>query len=149
MIIYPLTLLSISLIIFEFRTGLIPDKITFPSGIYFLIAAAMVGQKLWWQYLLGLVVVCIICLLIAEIIYYLFNKNVVGGGAIKLLMVIGAALGLNLGVQVAGIFIFSAIIVSGISYVLFKKTSVPSSPIICVSMMIVLIFNFRDSLLLS
>ena len=147
LIIIPLLLIIIGLIINEFRTGIIPFNILFPTGIYFLIIASIVGQKPWWDYLLGLFLVCIICVLAKELINYFMHSDCVGGGAIKLLVVIGAALGMMLGIQVTVVFIISGAVVSIMAYFIFSQNAVPSSPIILFSVLLVLGFNFGHKLL--
>ncbi len=98
LLICPLLTLLIGIIVYELRSGLIPDKIVMPAAFYFLA-------------------------------------------------VMGAALGLILALQVAGVFMISAIIVFIIAYFVFSEKMVPSSPIILFSVIIVLGFNFRHRIL--
>jgi prepilin signal peptidase PulO-like enzyme (type II secretory pathway) len=84
----PLFIALAVIIVLDFRTKVIPDIVTLPGIVYSLAVASFVQSPSVGQALLGVVVGGGIVFLIAVI-----SRGAVGGGDIKLMAMLGAALG--------------------------------------------------------
>jgi Flp pilus assembly protein protease CpaA len=137
----PLLLFLVVLVSYELLTGLIRDVATIPAATYFVTTSAVFGPAPWWQYPVALVAALVVLLLEVLAFAHLFDHEVLGGGAIKLLAVVAGALGLNLGVQVLVLFLLLAGGVAIIATAFFNQQNVPSSPLIFMSVACVLAYN--------
>ncbi|MFZ5802026.1 MAG: prepilin peptidase [Candidatus Omnitrophota bacterium] len=79
----------------EFRTGNIPNVALFYAGLYFLLAGIVAGARSWWHYPVGGVLLFFITLFVAGIYYRQTGYGLFGGGTVKLLAVIGIAVGMR------------------------------------------------------
>ncbi len=138
----PLIVLLIGIIIYEIQTVLILNKVLIPAGIYFLIVSCIYGSKPWWHFPLGLVCMLLLFILGATIIEKAIGSIIIGGGAIKLLAVIGAALGIVLALKVGVVFVILASIAYIFSKYVFGIDILPSSPFILFSILSVYIWNY-------
>ena len=84
----PLLVALGAIIVLDLRTKVIPDVITLPGIVYALIAAISVESHSFGAALVGMVVGGGLVWLIAAI-----SRGAVGGGDIKLMAMLGAALG--------------------------------------------------------
>jgi leader peptidase (prepilin peptidase) / N-methyltransferase len=84
----PLLIALATIIVLDIRTKVIPDAVTLPGIVYALAVAAVVKSPSIGQALLGAVVGGGIVFLIAVI-----SRGAMGGGDIKLMAMLGAALG--------------------------------------------------------
>ncbi len=138
----PVFALLIGLSVFELKTTLIPDKAVFPAAVYFLCARAFVGPEAWWHYPVSLVSMLVFFLFLAALIEHLWGVESIGGGAIKLMAVMGAALGfygsLHFGVLLIGVALLAVVVGR-----LLDVSSVPSS--IYALLCFFLITVFHDS----
>jgi Flp pilus assembly protein protease CpaA len=110
----PLVSILISLVLIELKTTVIPDKVLLPSAVYFLIARGVIGPEPWWHYVIALLGIVFCFVFIAYLNQMIWGKETIGGGAIKLTGVIGAALGfhhsLDFGVILIGVILLALII---------------------------------------
>ena len=137
----PLFIILITAIIYELRTGLIRDRLTLPAMLYFLFVTYLWGTLPWWHYLLGLLSVSLLFLSICYVIEEIWESEILGGGALKLLMVVGAAFGVVLALEVAITFILLTAI--GLTVQYFRgREGVPTSPFTCCSALLVYILNY-------
>lgn len=85
-----LPLLSILVVIthIDLRLQLIPDKITFPGMIYFVLIRTFYRLDPWWDYILGFFIAGGLLWLIA-----ILSRGGMGGGDIKLMAMTGLAIG--------------------------------------------------------
>ncbi len=124
---------------YEIRTGFIPNIALFYAIIYFLVMAAVFGLKPWWHYLTGALVAFLLFLFAAMAYSKIFSLELFGGGTIKLMVVIGAALGLQAAFWVAGcVFLFQTAAYFFISKFIHAQT-IPSVPLIFISVLVVLL----------
>jgi Flp pilus assembly protein protease CpaA len=77
----------------------------------------------------------------------MFGAPVIGGGAIKLMAVIGATLGIKLALEVGVTFIISLCILAAVSVFIFYIGRVPSSPFILSSIFLVYVWNYGSRFL--
>jgi prepilin signal peptidase PulO-like enzyme (type II secretory pathway) len=143
LIILPLIALLAGLTMHELRTDLIPNVITLPAAIYFLVVRLFVASVPWWQYLVGSLAMLAFCCILQLAIIFTFEVEGIGGGAIKLLAVVGSALGINLAIQVSVTLMVLAIIALSIGR--FRK-EISSSIFILLAVLLVLAWNFRSAL---
>jgi hypothetical protein len=143
-VICPLLALLVGVIMYEVQTGLILDVVVFPALLYFLVVSCILGSKPWWHYPLGLVAIFGLGVLATFIGQEIWHREILGGGAIKLLAAVGATLGIGMALQLSGVFAVSCIIALLIASYYFSEALIPSSPIILFSILIVLSVNFRS-----
>ena len=84
----PLFIALAVIIVLDLRTKIIPDVVTLPGTVYALVVAAFMENPSLGGALLGAVVGAGIVLLLAVV-----SHGAIGGGDIKLLAMLGAALG--------------------------------------------------------
>lgn len=136
----PLIIILISLVLIEIRTTLIPDLILFPASIYFLIVRGVIGPEPWWHYLIAIVAFVGFFVLLAYLIEIIFGADTIGGGAIKLSGMVGAALGFNHSIEFAALFIGISIFALCIGRFV-KIRSVHSSMYALLSFILILIYR--------
>ena len=126
---------------YDLKKRIIPDFITYP-GIVLGLAFCFSGEKIFWiYYLVGGLGGFILTFLIAIIGSQLSKKEILGGGDIKLITVIGFFTGY------AGLllcFLLSSISGILITYILYKdlKRTIPYGFYLSLSAMAVYIFLF-------
>jgi Flp pilus assembly protein protease CpaA len=104
-------LLALSLIVVtDLRLRLIPDKITVPSIIYVLILALVSGLPAFGRALLGAAIAGLAILVLAVL-----SRGGIGGGDLKLMVLIGAALGWQSALTV---FVLSQVLALAVAVVL-------------------------------
>jgi len=141
----PLVVFVITLIVYENRTGLIPDIATHLGALYTIVTASVWGPLPWWQYPAAMVLVLLILYAGSAAITKLFGRLVIGGGTIKLLAVVGGALGLITGLQTLGVFIVSALLACGIVLKLCHRQSVLSTPLVLLSLLLIVAYNIQPN----
>lgn len=138
----PLFFLLIGVIFYEIKTDFILDSVVYPAALFFLVISIIFGSRPWWHYPLGMISILFILVILAMIIESLFGTPMIGGGCIKLLAAIGAALGIVLSLEVVALFIGVMCIALLVSKSAFNIGTIPSSPFILVSIICVYIWNF-------
>lgn len=138
----PLFVLLIGLSAFELKTTLIPDKVVFPAAAYLLGARAIVGPEAWWHYPASLASMLVFFLLLAALIERLWEVDSIGGGAIKLMAVMGAALGFTATFHF-GILLIGVVLLALLGGRFMGLPTIPSSIYALLSFF--LITAFRDS----
>lgn len=142
LVVWPLLMFLAGIVIYEIKTGQIPDLAVFPAALYFLIVTMRFGVEPWWHYPLGMIGIFGIFILLAILAEKISGHEMVGGGAIKLWLVVGAAIGM-MSVLEAGIVV---IIVFAIAYFIalqfFGVNNLPSSPLTLLSVITVYIWNY-------
>lgn len=116
----------------DLRRRLIYDWITLPGIAYFLLFHAIDTPQKWSMFVLGVIVVGGISLMMA-----LISQGQLGGGDIKLLALVGAAVGWQAGLLVmvftyllAGICVIPVWIASKVSGALVMGGEIPLAPFI-------------------
>ena len=89
-------------IVSDLSARLIPDKITFPLIIYVLVVAAISGRLALGRALLGGLVAGAVILVLAVV-----TRGGIGGGDLKLMVFVGAALGWK---EALTLFVFSQVV---------------------------------------
>lgn len=129
-VLFPLYILLVILTGYELKTGLIPDSLIGPAALYLVIAAARTGPFRWWWYPVSLVTIVFALCAIAVVGREFAHLDMIGGGAIKLMMAVGGAVGLAIGFETV-ILSFLPIVVA----LLFTKIiALPSSPLVAVAL---------------
>lgn len=132
----PFLVLLLICIITDCRKRIIPDVITLPGTLYFLIIHLVVNDITIWQSLLGVIGLGGIALLLAIV-----SKGKLGGGDIKLFAMVGACLGWSGGIW-AFLFTFPLAALAAIPLLLLRKVApqtfrvpneLPLAPFIAVS----------------
>jgi prepilin signal peptidase PulO-like enzyme (type II secretory pathway) len=117
--------------------------ITMPMAIYFLIVSSYFGPYPWWHYPLACILTFVLFFLIAIVIERVSKREKLGGGAIKLMAAVGAALGIVTVSKVAAISLIVVMsVLASIRLAIIKTGRVPSSPIVLFSVISVLIYNY-------
>ena len=144
----PLILFVGFLCMYELKTGLIPNKFVYPGAIYFVVVGALVGRHPWWHYPVGFLLAFIIFYLVG-VIYYLVTKRIMlGGGAIKLVTLIGGALGMMPALQFSAVSLVVLLIAVTVSYMM-SGIEIPSSPLWFITFLAVLYYQDRQSIHLA
>ncbi|HZG17122.1 MAG TPA: A24 family peptidase [Candidatus Bathyarchaeia archaeon] len=94
-ILFPICLVMAVAVYTDIRRRLIYDWLTLPGIVYFLLVHAFLHSEQWFDYLLGVIVMGGISLLMA-----ILSRGQLGGGDIKLLALVGAAVGWQAGIYV-------------------------------------------------
>ncbi len=94
-ILFPICLIMAVAVYTDLRRRLIYDWLTLPGIAYFLMVHAFLHPGRWFDYLLGVVMLGGVSLLMAII-----SRGQLGGGDIKLLALVGAAVGWQAGIYV-------------------------------------------------
>ena len=136
----PLVAVLLGILLYEIRTGLIPDLITMPMVIYFVIVSSYFGPHPWWHYPLGCMLTVVFFALMVSAFESVFKRQGLGFGAIKLMGAIGAALGITKVAVVAAILLVALILLAPVGFL--KRKSLPSSPIILLAVLSVLIYDW-------
>lgn len=131
-VLWPLFILLVVLIGIEVKTSVIPDTILLPAGLYLMIMAAWSGPLRWWRYPLTLLSIILALCALAVTCHHLFGRETIGGGAIKLMAVVGASVGLAIGFETVALCLLAITAV----LVLTNISLLPSSPIIAVALYI-------------
>jgi leader peptidase (prepilin peptidase) / N-methyltransferase len=122
---------------------IIPDRITLPGIVVGLLAGTILLPR-WWDSLLGLLVGGGLLYFIAWISPYLFGKEGMGGGDIKLLAMIGAFLGWKSAILTillgAAIGALVGIILIGVR-VVSKEAYLPFGPFLSLGAGVVIFFG--------
>lgn len=131
-IIVPIVVMLLAAVYTDLRQRLIYDWLTLPGIIYFLLVHAFLHPQQWFDYLLGAIISGGITLLMAVI-----SKGALGGGDIKLLAMVGAAVGWQAGIYVllftyllATLFAIPVWIASKLRKNKGKKPEFPMAPFI-------------------
>ena len=86
-----LCIFLIATAVYEYRTGLIPDRATIPAAFYFVATSSLLGPPPWWQYPVALALVLTISLGLALGYARWTGREALGGGAIKLLSAVAGS----------------------------------------------------------
>ncbi len=145
-----ITFISILLIVIisDYQTMIIPDEVLIVGGILLVIELIIKnGLNVWVNILNGLIAF-IIMYLIKKLGDFLFKKESMGGGDIKLMSLFGLVLGWQL--SIISIFIASFIGLPISLYILYKNKSdiIPFGPFLSISAIILwlLQININDVL---
>lgn len=131
----------LAVIMTDFETGYIPDLFTFPGMALGLIFSALVPviheEGIWYRGLLdsaiGLLAGGGILVLIAIIGNFIFRKESMGGGDVKLMAMMGAYIGAK---QIFLVFLFAPILALPVAFYMrvFKKAeTLPYGPYLAVT----------------
>lgn len=116
----PFWILLLICIVMDCWKRIIPDAITLPGTLYFIIVHAITGTLAWWQPLVGALGLGAIALLLAII-----SRGKLGGGDIKLFAMVGAYLGWSAGIW-ALLFTFPIAALIACPVLLMKKIAPPT-----------------------
>lgn len=144
-VLLPLIAVLLVLIGIELKKDIIPDGLIFPAGLYFTVMAARVGPLRWWRYPLALLSILIAMLVLAYTWQELSGCSAFGGGAIKLMAVVGGSVGLVIGFETMAIWLLvvtAAIVFTNIS-------ALPSSPLVGIALYIALARRYGFNFLFS
>ncbi len=116
----PFWILLLVCIVMDCWKRRIPDAITLPGTIYFIVVHAITGTLSWWQPLTGALGLGAMALLLA-----ILSKGKLGGGDIKLFAMVGAYMGWSAGIWA---FLFTFPLAALIAYpvLLIKKIASPT-----------------------
>jgi len=142
----PLILFLTGIIVFEIKTGLIPDRFVLPAAFYFFFMSCVFGSKPWWHYLAGGAMMLGIFVFLALFTESMFPGGSMGGGSIKLLVAVGMALGVGMALQASIVFMVCVFMATLLFFVLHIDY-IPSSPFVLVSTVAVYIWNFKHRLI--
>jgi hypothetical protein len=138
----PLVLLLIGVMIDEIRSGLIRDVVTLPALLYMLVARGVIGPPPWFLYLLAAVgTVAMFALFFSSVPRLLGFEDWIGFGAVKLLAVVAAAVGLPGARWVAGGFVVGVglwLLVARLA----RVDHLPSSPIVGLAVVVLTAARF-------
>jgi len=132
--------MAIIIIISDYQTMIIPDEVLIFCGILILIFQFLSGGlSLVVHSLANGVIAFSIMLLIKLFGDYLFKKESMGGGDIKLMFVFGMILGWE--TTIISIFLasFIALPISLVLYLRKKENIIPFGPFLCISALILLL----------
>ncbi len=115
----PFFILLLICIVMDCWKRIIPDMITLPGTVYFIIVQAVTGSLAWWQPLIGAVGLGSLALLLAIV-----SRGKLGGGDIKLFAMVGAYLGWSAGIW-AFLFTFPLAALIACPLLLLKKLAPP------------------------
>ncbi len=133
-VLLPLFILLVTLIGFELKTDTIPDALLRPAGLYLMIMAARNGPLRWWRYPLALASILLVLLMLAYGCRELLGWESLGGGAIKLMAIVGGSVGMAIGFETAAIWLL--VVATAIVFTSFS--ALPSSPFVAVALYIAL-----------
>ena len=133
-----ITFISILLIIIisDYQTMIIPDEVLIVGGILLIIELIIKNKFGIWMNLVDAIIAFIIMFLIKKIGDFMFKKESMGGGDIKLMALFGLVLGWQ--IAVLSIFLASFIGLPISLYLLYKNKSdiIPFGPFLSVSAII-------------
>lgn len=137
----PLIVYLVFIIWYELKTSLILDKVVMPAAIVFSIIPVFFKNSHLLLHIAGMISLLFYFLVAASAYNKLAGKEGIGGGAIKLMCSIGAAVGLLYSLQVA--IIFTLLIVFGVIIAkwIFGIESLPSSPFALIAVFVTIIFH--------
>lgn len=140
-----ITFISILLIIIisDYQTMIIPDEVLIVGGILLIIELIIKNKFGIWMNLVDAIIAFIIMFLIKKIGDFMFKKESMGGGDIKLMAVFGLVLGWQ--IAVLSIFLASFIGLPISLYLLYKNKSdiIPFGPFLSVSAIILWLFQIN------
>ena len=126
-ILAPLTAVLLLCVIIELRTQLIVDLVTVPAAAYLLIANLVAGPKSAGAYLIAAIAIPIGFVIAGVVIPRRLGRGeLIGMGAVKLLLVTSAALGGAGAFVAAGLFAALATV----AVLIARQAAIPSSPLI-------------------
>ncbi len=141
----PLIPYLICVIWYEIKTNLILDKVTIPAAIVFTTFPFFFKGSHWLSPVAGMIALLIFFLIAAMIYEKATWKICIGGGAIKLMASVGAAVGIEYSIPIALIFTFLTIISIIISNYKYDIDALPSSPFALIAVVsTVIIYQFTD-----
>jgi hypothetical protein len=143
--IIPLIISLVGITFYEFKTGLILDKVTLPAAVYFVLTSSLFGPGPAYQYPLTLAATFVALLGIRYLCEYFLNTEIIGGGAIKLLTAIAGAVGTTLALAVVMLFLIAVAGGFVITAAFGRYLVIPSSPILLVIVCGVLTYYFSVS----
>jgi prepilin signal peptidase PulO-like enzyme (type II secretory pathway) len=91
----PLIIYLIAVIYYELKTSFIMDKMVIPACIFFTSAPFLFKNSYWLFHISGMVVLLLFFLIATSLYRKITGEEGIGGGAIKLMASIGAAVGLE------------------------------------------------------
>ncbi len=140
-----ITFISILLIIIisDYQTMIIPDEVLIVGGILLIIELIIKNKFGIWMNLVDAIIAFIIMFLIKKIGDFMFKKESMGGGDIKLMALFGLVLGWQ--IAVLSIFLASFIGLPISLYLLYKNKSdiIPFGPFLSVSAIILWLFQIN------
>ena len=144
--------MAIIVIISDYQTMIIPDEVLIFSGILIFICQFIDGGlNLIVNSLINGMISFIIMLLIKLFGDYLFKKESMGGGDIKLMFIFGMIFGWKMAIISIFLASFIALPISLILYFKNKGNIIPFGPFLCISGLIILLdkidFTFIVNLL--
>ena len=149
------------IIISDYQTMIIPDEVLIPSCILILVLQFLLGGKtLVFQSLLNGIISFLIMFLLKKLGDFLFKKESMGGGDIKLLFTFGLVFGWQM--SIVSIFMASFIALPFAIYYTLKyknqkyieddeipENSIPFGPFLAVSAIVIVLFQLNTSMLLQ
>lgn len=132
--------MSIIIIISDYQTMIIPDEVLIFCGILILIFQFLSGGlSLVIHSLAGGIIAFSVMFLIKMFGDYLFKKESMGGGDIKLMFIFGMVLGWPMAIISIFVASFIALPISLVLYFRKKGNIIPFGPFLCVSALILLL----------
>lgn len=140
-----LSLTLVAVFFIDLAHQIIPNKLTYP-GIIVGLALSVVSNHLpWYQSLLGAAVGGGVFIAVAVLGHWLFKKESMGGGDVKLAAMLGAFLGVG---RVLLVFVFSAaiglvisLIVMTVSSKLRRERLIPFGPYIALATILIAFYG--------
>jgi hypothetical protein len=143
LILIPLVVLIAIVVTNEIRTDMIWDALTLPAMVYMFIARLIIGPDKWYMYLAAPLFVALFFYIIGSVLPTALGKSaMIGFGAIKLLMVSAAALGLTNSLGLSVIFIVSCLLWYAIGHFAIGTNYIPSSPNIGLAVLAVIALRY-------
>jgi leader peptidase (prepilin peptidase) / N-methyltransferase len=142
--------MAIIIIISDYQTMIIPDEVLIFSGISILICQFISGGlNLIINSLISGIISFGIMLLIKMFGDYLFKKESMGGGDIKLMFIFGLVFGWQMSIISIFLASFIALPISLILYFKNKGNIIPFGPFLCISGLIILLGKIDFNLILN
>jgi len=136
---YPFAMLFVVVAISDLKYKIIPDKITYPGMVFFLLLRVFIHPLGFWDYIIGAFLGGGLLLLIA-----ILSRGGIGGGDIKLFFLIGLVLGWQNTLLALFLATLVGTVVGGILILLGfvkRKQMVPFGPAIIIGAMAAYLFG--------
>jgi len=151
-LVIPLTFISFVVIVMvsDFLTMIIPDEVIIFFGIVFFFEILLINGSTAFAYSIvnGLITFAVM-FLIKKFGDFLFKKDSMGGGDLKLLLVIGIVLGYEMGLITIFLSSFIAFPVALLVLLIKKEKIIPYGPFIGLAALIIMFFKINLSAIMG